>query len=259
VGRLAAGLAHEVGNPIAAVLGYVSMLRTERIPAEEAAEMLARVEREVERVDRIIRDLLAYSRPGRGSVAPHGLAPLVEDALGLLRPQKKWRAIGCTLELAEGLPPALVDADLLRQVLVNLLLNALDALPEGGRMWVRAAAVRREASGEVAWEGGPPASFALGELHAVELPRGGAGLPAGRRALVVSVTDDGPGIAPQDLPRVFDPFFTTKEPGRGTGLGLAICQSAVAGMGGELWAWSRPGVGTQLAFFVLAADDPPVL
>ncbi|HOX45757.1 MAG TPA: ATP-binding protein [Myxococcota bacterium] len=256
VGRLAAGLAHEVGNPIAAVLGYVSMLRTERIPPEEAADMLRRVEREVERVDRIIRDLLAYSRPGRGSVAPHAPAALVDDALGLLRPQKKWKSITCAVELSADLPAVQVDADLLRQVLVNLLLNALDALPEGGHLWVRAAVAEAEPAGETRWVGGEPASFGLGELHAIQLPRGGAGLPAGRRAVVFSVTDDGAGIAPQDLPHVFDPFFTTKEPGRGTGLGLAICQSAVASLGGEIWAWSRPGLGTQVAFFVPAVAPP---
>jgi two-component system, NtrC family, sensor kinase len=258
VGRLAAGLAHEVGNPIAAVLGYVGMLRTERIPPEEQADMLQRVEREVERVDRIIRDLLAYSRPGRGHVGPHAPAALVEDALGLLRPQKKWKTITCALELPADLPAVLVDPDLLRQVLVNLLLNALDALPEAGHLWVRAAVAEAEPAGGARWVGGEPASFGLGELHAVQLPRGGASLPAGRRVVVFSVTDDGSGIAPQDLPRVFDPFFTTKEPGRGTGLGLAICQSAVASLGGEIWAWSRPGLGTQLAFFV-PVEDPPRL
>jgi hypothetical protein len=257
VGRLAAGLAHEIGNPIAAVLGYVNMLRTEDIPPGEARDMLARVEREVERVDRILRELLAYSRPHQATLGAHRPEELLADALALLRPQKKWKQITCLEELPAGLPAVRADAELLRQVLVNLLMNALDALPTGGHLWVRAASVQREEDGRLGWNGqaSEPAFFGLGELHAIHPPRGGAGLGPGARAVVFAVVDDGAGIAAQDLSRVFDPFFTTKEPGRGTGLGLAICHSAVQSMGGEIWAWSRPGLGTQLAFHLPVDPD----
>lgn len=254
VGRLAAGLAHEVGNPLSALLGFVGLLRDPELPAPERLDILSRMERELRRVDGIIRDLLAYSRPGKRELLPCAPAEIVQDAQGLLASQKKMKQISLVLEVPKVLPPVLADFDLARQVLVNLMFNALDALAPGGHLWLRAAAVERSEDGALAWgeDGREPDFFGLGELHALRLPRDGAGIPPGKRAVVFSVVDDGAGIAPEHIGSVFDPFFTTKEAGQGTGLGLAICHASITAMGGEIWIWSRPGLGTQAAFYLPA-------
>ncbi len=255
VGLLAAGLAHEVGNPLSAIAGYVGMLRTEDLPPSEQADILARVRREIERIDKIIRDLLAYSRPGRGEVRASAPAELAEAAVALLRPQKKFKQIAFESGVPSGLPLVECDPDLVCQVLVNLLLNALDEVDPGGRLWLRAAACRRTADGDLVWPGhdGEPAFFAGGDLNRISPPRSGRGIQPGSEVVVFAVIDDGPGIDQADLVRIFDPFFTTKQPGSGTGLGLAICHASIQSLGGEIWAVSEPGAGTQLAFWLPVA------
>jgi two-component system NtrC family sensor kinase len=255
VGRLAAGLAHEVGNPLAAILGYVEMLKTERFPIPEQQDILNRVQREVERVDGIIRNLLAYSRPGRSLITAVSPAAVVEEALALLRPQKKFKQVVFEALVPHDLPSVLADFDLIRQALVNLLLNALDAVAAGGHLWVRAVALRRSPDGGLLWNGAShePDFFSLGDIHCIRPPRDGRDLIGGREVVVFSVVDDGQGIPPENLLKVFDPFFTTKEPGKGTGLGLAMCHAGVTAMGGEIWVYSRQGVGTQFAFLLNVA------
>jgi signal transduction histidine kinase len=145
------------------------------------------------------------------------------------------------------LPQVRADPDLICQVLVNLMLNALDAVESGGHIWVRAALLERSAGGELLWPGDPE-FFNLGEVHRIRPPEDGKAIAPGGRVVVFTVVDDGPGIAEENLTRVFDPFYTTKEPGQGTGLGLAICHSSVHALGGEIWVYAKPGSGTQMAF-----------
>jgi signal transduction histidine kinase len=251
VGKLAAGLAHEIGNPISAILGYVEMLQSEVVPEDEQRDVLTRVQSEVERIDTIIRDLLAYSRPGRDNVVAVPPAELIEEAMALIRPQKKFKLIEFALEISGELPQVRADPDLICQVLVNLMLNALDVVESGGHIWVRAALLERSAEGELLWPGNPE-FFDLGEVHRIRPPENGKAIMPGERVVVFTVVDDGPGIAEENLTRVFDPFYTTKEPGKGTGLGLAICHSSVHALGGEIWVYSKPGTGagsgTQMAF-----------
>jgi two-component system NtrC family sensor kinase len=250
VGKLAAGLAHEIGNPISAILGYVEMLQSEVVEADEQRDVLSRVQSEVERIDTIIRDLLAYSRPGRDNVVAVGPGELVENAMSLIRPQKKSKLIKFDIEIPGELPEVQADPDRMRQVLVNLMLNALDAVEPGGRIWVRAAVLGRSLEGVLGWPGqkDPPAFFDLGEIHRIRPPEDGKAIRPGQNVVVFTVVDDGPGIQEQNLTRVFDPFYTTTEPGKGTGLGLAICHATVQAMGGEIWVFSTPGKGTQMAF-----------
>jgi signal transduction histidine kinase len=250
VGFLAAGLAHEVGNPIAAIGGYVGMLRTEQVPEDQQKDILGRVEREIERIDKIIRDLLSYSRPGKGEAVPCDLIELIADATDLLRPQKKFKQIEFVSQ-DDAMPWVLCDPDLVRQVLVNLMFNALDAVDEGGHIWVRVHRLTRRADGDFDWGSDKtPGCFELGVLHRVRPPADGQGLPVDQEVVVVSVVDDGHGINSDRLGQIFDPFYSTKEPGQGTGLGLCICLSAIHAQGGEIWAWSREGLGTQLAFWL---------
>ena len=203
IGMLAAGVAHEVNNPLAYVLNNVEIAMKQLAPLGEATrqgrDALGVALEGVDRIRTIVRDLLALSRVDDASVGPVDLLGVVESTLALARNEIAARA-----ELVyEHEPVSLASGTAARigQVLLNLLANALEALPVESR--------------ETNW------------LRVVVRPSTNGGV-------VIEVSDNGVGIAPDHAPRVFDPFFTTKAPGSGTGLGLAISQRLVAEMGGEL-------------------------
>jgi signal transduction histidine kinase len=219
VGRLAAGLAHEVGNPLGAVAGYVELARTRLPPAPhpDLVDALARIEAAAGRIDRIVRDLLDFARPAPPLLAPVALAPAIDAALRLARVQRRFKNVQVELALPPDLSRVAADEGHLAQVLLNLLLNAGDAMRAEGRVRITADA------------------------------------EDGR--VVLRVADDGPGIAPEDLPRIFDPFFTTKEPGEGTGLGLALSHRIVESFGGEILAGNAPGRGAVFTLRFRAAGE----
>lgn len=200
VGRLAAGLAHEVGNPIAALLGLEDLLLEGGLDATEQHDFLQRMRKETERINRILRDLLQFARPGEVQPAvgtAHGdVASAVTDTIALVAPQKAMREVELDLSIPDGLPSVALGDEQLVQLVLNLLLNAVDALDGGGRVRV----VAREDHG------------------GVEL----------------SVEDNGPGVALAVRERLFEPFVTTKEVGKGTGLGLAVCRGLVEAVGGSI-------------------------
>jgi len=217
VGRLAAGVAHEVGNPLAAVGNYVEVLR--RRGADP--DLVAAIERETARIDIIVRSLLDYARPRGAQRDPLDVTALVDGAVALLDAQGALRGVDVVVSAESDLPVVRGDRSGFEQVFVNLLLNALDATGPGGRIAVRTAATRL---------GDGPAGGAEGGAA----PRHLADVPDGAQAVAVVIEDSGPGV-PEDLrERVFDPFFTTKAPGRGTGLGLAIVQRIVHDHGGRI-------------------------
>ncbi|MFT3914294.1 MAG: ATP-binding protein [Anaeromyxobacteraceae bacterium] len=220
VGRLAAGVAHEIGNPLGAIAGYAEIARgrVERGQAAEAVDFLDRIRADVRRIDAIVRDLLDFARPAEPALGPVGLGGAVEAAVRLARPQPRFRDVEVTVRVPPGLPPVVADARRLEGVVLNLLLNAADAMGGRGPLELAAAA-----------EGG---------------------------AVVLDVLDRGTGIAPENLPRVFDPFFTTKPPGAGTGLGLSICLRVVESFGGTLEAANREGGGARLRVRLPAAAGP---
>ena len=206
VGTLAAGVAHEVGNPLAAILGYVEILQGTAQNADDR-DMLDRVHKEVLRINDIIRELLAYSRPAPEE-ALGSVAVAIETVVSLIKPQPKMRDVEIQADVMPGLPAVALSEAKLQQVLLNLCLNAADAMPDGGRLTIVAR-------------------------------------PADEEDLVmVTVADQGMGIAPDKLPRVFDPFFTTKDPGAGTGLGLSIVDRILQDHGGEIRVDSVVGEGT---------------
>jgi signal transduction histidine kinase len=208
VGRLAAGLAHEVGNPLGAIAGYAEIARARLPPgaAPDLAEAIDRIASAAERIDRTVRDLLDFARPVPLTLRPVGVGAAVEGALRLARVQSRFRGVEVEVEAAPDLPPVLADEQHLAQVFLNLFLNAGDAMRGQGRV-------------RVASRAGP----------------GGT--------VQVEVADTGPGIATADLARIFDPFFTTKDPGDGTGLGLAICHRIVETFGGAIEAENAPSGG----------------
>jgi len=221
VGRLAAGLAHEVGNPLGAIAGYAEVARS-RLPPGADPELGVSVERIAQaaaRIDRTVRDLLDFARPVPLTLRPVSLAAALEAALRLARVQARFRKVDLVLDLPEDLPPVLADEHHLAQLFLNLLLNAGDAMQGSGRVRVSG----RPAAGGVE----------------------------------VEVADTGPGIAPEDLPRVFDPFFTTKDPGEGTGLGLAICHRIAETFGGSIEAENGPEGGAVLRLRLVAARGEP--
>ncbi len=201
VGRLAAGLAHEIGNPIAAVLGFQELLLDGDVPPDEARDFLQRMKRETERIHRVLRDLLDFARaPSRkAGVAgdPGDAGHAIETVLTLIEPQKELREVEIERRIAPSPLVALAEEQLV-QVLLNLLMNAGDAAPRpNGRVRV---SVGRDEGGNA----------------------------------TVSVEDNGPGIAEQVEESLFEPFVTTKEVGKGTGLGLAVCKGLVESAGGSI-------------------------
>jgi len=206
VGRVAAGVAHEVGNPLGSVTGYLAMLRDEGLSTGEKGEYLARMDKELVRINRIMLDLLNYARPPRLECGDLDLNALLRDVHHLLLSQAEFGQTAIELQLEESIPPVRGDLHRLRQMLVNLILNASQSMAEGGEVAVRS-------------------------FHD---PARGTG---------VTVTDQGAGIPPEDLPHIFEPFFTARKGGRGSGLGLALCQQITTSMGAAIKVDSRPGVG----------------
>lgn len=245
IGLLAAGVAHEVGNPLGAIGTYVEVLR--RRGADQ--EVTAGVSRELERVDRIVRSLLDYARPHEDPLAPVDAAAIARGAYELLRAQGAFRAVRVELDVADGIPSVLGRAHVLEQSLVNLLLNAVDATPPhaggviviGARRW--------------AYEPGQALSKRASDPGYVAYPRQAERRPAraefanGQIGALLFVADSGPGVAPADRDKVFEPFYTTKAPGRGTGLGLAIVARSVHEMGGVVWVDSAREGGAAFKLF----------
>jgi two-component system NtrC family sensor kinase len=200
VGRLAAGLAHEVGNPIAALLGLEDLLLEGGLDAAEQQDFLQRMRKETERINRILRDLLQFARPGESheptSAAQGDVAEAVADTAALIAPQKAMRDVELELAVPDGLPAVALGPEQLMQLVLNLLLNAVDALDGGGRVRVTAE---------------PSAT-----------------------GVQLVVEDNGPGVVEAVRVRLFEPFVTTKEVGKGTGLGLAVCRGLVEAVGGSI-------------------------
>ena len=243
VGRLAAGIAHEVGNPLGAIGTYADVLR--RRGAD--AEVMSGIARELERIDRIVRSLLDYARPREDSLQPVAAGAVARGAFELLQAQGALKGVRAALEVASDVPGILGRAHVLERMLVNLMLNAVDAAPGG----VVALGARR-------WEyepvGFPPkrrsdparASFPRLPERRPSRVEFAAGLPGA----LLYVADSGPGVAPADRQKVFEPFYTTKAPGRGTGLGLAIVAREVHEMGGVVWVdRAREGGAAFKLFF----------
>lgn len=220
VGSLSAGVAHEVGNPVSAIMGLAEVLQEGGLEPEEETEYLERIRKEAERVNGIIRDLLEYARPNLDQEElPGCLTDAVDAAVGLLAPQKTFRGVTVQVMLAGSLPAVRPGTDQLTQVLVNLLLNAADAMGGEGEVRIRA---------ELLDEGD--------RVH-------------------VQVSDSGGGVPEEELDRIFEPFYSTKDPGSGTGLGLALCEGIITREGGTVSAANSKSGGLSVNLILPVIDD----
>jgi signal transduction histidine kinase len=223
VGRLAAGLAHEIGNPIAAVMGLEDLLLDGGLSASEQRDFLLRMKQETERIHRILKDLLAFARPGvpggRDDDASGSVEAAVHDTVALLMPHQALKEVELALDVHPDLPEVALSRERLVQVVLNLVLNAADAVGAGGHVRIAAE-------------------------------RGGLGVR-------LSVEDDGPGIDPNVRNRLFEPFVTTKEVGKGTGLGLAVCRGLVESIGGSIVLDETVTRGARFVVELPAARSAP--
>lgn len=255
IGRLAAGVAHEIGNPLGAVLGYVSVLG--RRGAEP--ELVGGLEREARRIDRIVRGLLDYARPGAAEREALAFGAALDQVLELLRRQGRLGGVEVRLALEPGLPCIAASRHGVEQVLVNLLLNAEAAMQGSGVIEITARATRyRPVRPMPARRADDPPGIDYSHLRRL---RGAEPatmrLEAGDGIVEVVVADTGPGIAEEHRALVFDPFFTTKAPGEGTGLGLAIVASTLAEMGAGIEAGAAPGGGAAFTLSFPVWRDAP--
>lgn len=238
VGRLASDVAHEVGTPLNIISGRAESIR-KGLPADHPAERhVATILRQTERITGSLRELLDYTRPRRPAVRPHPVGPLLNRLVELLEPLAQRRGVELKMRVAAGLLPIRADADLFQQAFMNLVTNALDATPPGGRVQLVAA---------VDFEPGPGAAEARPSVR-----RGVSPDPC----VTILVEDAGGGIPAQRLERIFEPFFSTKAPGRGTGLGLSIVEDIVRAHGGAIEIASAEGRGTTVLLHWPAVREP---
>jgi two-component system NtrC family sensor kinase len=226
VGRLAAGVAHEINNPLTGVLTYTHMLLRRKDIAPEVRSDLETIVAATERVRKIVKGLLDFSRQTKLDPEPTDINRLVGSTVALLENQALVKGVAIKFNPGENLPQVKLDRSQIQSVLINIIINALDATEPGGNINVYTASAL-------------------------------SGNEGGRKGIEITIADTGCGIPPENLDKLFDPFFTTKETGQGTGLGLSVSLGIVHRHGGNIRVQSEPGKGTR--FFVWLAIDKGAL
>jgi signal transduction histidine kinase len=218
LGRLSAAIAHEINNPLGIIRNYIQVIRQAIADRPESVQALNVVGSEVDRIARTVRQLLDAFRPDAGRPSAIDAGEILKDVLEFVGPELTQNDISVTHADFDNLPFVIGREDPLRQVFINLMLNAKDAMPEGGTLEITAE--------------------------------------SDRRFITFSFADEGTGIDPDTLNQLFDPFFSTKESQRGTGLGLSICRSILEGFGGSIEAFSAeaPRVGAIFRISLLRVD-----
>ena len=231
VGQLAGGIAHDFNNVLNVIIGYSKLLLANFTPGDQAYGRIEEIRKAGERAATLTQQLLAFSR--KQVLQPHvvNLADTLHDIDHMLR-----RMIGEHIEIAVTIDPHLaqvkIDPIQVQQLLMNLVVNSRDAMPQGGKLTFELMNQEMDES--------------AGRLH---------NIPAGRYVML-SVSDNGSGMTPEVRRHVFEPFFSTKEVGQGTGLGLATVYGIVRQSGGHIWLYSEPGIGTTFKIFFPRVDQP---
>ena len=261
IGRFAAGVAHEVGNPLGAILGYTSILQKEGMDREESKDYLKRIEKEIERINRIVRELLDFARPSKFEIKEVEINKVIESTLSLLSYQKNFKNIESRLDLQSDLPKIKGDESQLSQVFMNIILNAIDAMPEAGTLTIQTRTHILESVDVDRLQGiyprrrrNDPMKSDYSHLRKSDpLAALFKKFSGGDHLVEIRISDTGIGIKKEDLENIFDPFFTTKAPDKGTGLGLSISLRIVESLGGEIRVESEVGKGTTLEVYFPAA------
>jgi signal transduction histidine kinase len=221
VGQLAAGLAHEVGNPLAAIQGLLDLLLDGDLEPEQQRDFLQRVSRETERINRILRDLLQFARhphrlKGDTPLVPGNVEVATQETISLLHPQPSFRGMETSLDIETDLPAVTLEHEQIIQVLLNLLLNSASACKGQGRVLVKAS-----------------------------LAEDGVRL---------MIEDNGPGVSKELADTIFEPFVSSKEVGEGTGLGLSVCRGLVEDSGGSIQLDSHYHAGARFVLILRIAN-----
>lgn len=216
LGQMAASIAHEVNNPLAGVLVYTQLLTKKiaggNIPKEIALDYLSKMDSELTRSTKLIRSLLDFARQSLPTLREIELNDVVNQALDLTAHSAELQHVEVMRELAPSLPKLMADFDQLQQVCTNLILNAIQAMPEGGRLTLRTSANNSQ--------------------------------------VIIEVQDTGCGISPENMRKLFTPFFTTKEKGKGVGLGLAVAHGIIQRHQGRIEVQSKEGEGTTFTIYL---------
>jgi len=210
IGELAAGIAHEIRNPIAGIGGAIQVLTDELAPNDHRREIFAEILNQIDRIDQDVKDLLSYARTAKPTLAESDINKVVQQVLFLVRDRAAQQEVHVEVNLDESLPEIEIDDKQIQQVLVNLALNGIQAMPEGGSL-----------------------TLATGLRNS----------PDGSQFVEIEVQDSGKGIPPKIMRKIFTPFFTTRH--TGTGLGLPISQKIVHQHEGRIEVKSEPGQGTS--------------
>lgn len=258
IGRLAAGVAHEVGNPLGAILGYTKILQEGMESREEEVSYLRRIENEIDRINNIVRGLLDFSRPTKFEIQEVDVNGTITSTISLVSHQKSFKRIEIKLDLEPDLPPVTADESQLQQVFINLFLNAADAMPDGGTLSVQTeeTVVSRGTEGEFEAifprrRKSDPEKSDYSHLRKFKpLPLIYDKYGEGDRLIRIKISDTGCGIDKADLQKIFDPFFTTKPPDKGTGLGLSISLRIIEIFNGQIRAESQVGKGSTFTILL---------
>jgi len=216
LGQLAASIAHEVNNPLAGVLVYTQLLAKklagDTLPKEVALDYLSKMESELTRSARLVRNLLDFARQSEPALRQVNSNEVINRAFTLVAHQAELQNIQAIKELDPSLPKFMADFDQLQQVCTNLILNAVQAMPDGGRLTLRTSADDNQVK--------------------------------------IEIQDTGCGISPENIRKLFTPFFTTKEKGKGVGLGLAIAYGIIQRHRGSIEVQSKEGEGTTFTIYL---------
>jgi signal transduction histidine kinase len=217
VATLVAGLAHEIGTPMGVIKGHANQLES-AVSDEDAKWRLRTIQEQVSRISKIIQTLLNMARPGKAQQVPVSLKSVIEMTLAFLSEKFSHRGIEARSEI-DSAPSVLGDSERLQQLFLNLFMNAVDAMPDGGELRV---ALDSTADGKIK----------------------------------ITIADDGQGIPARDLQRIFEPFFTSKEAGTGNGLGLMVAKGIVKDHGGSIEVKSEQGQGTEFRILFPCSAEP---
>jgi two-component system, NtrC family, sensor kinase len=232
VGRFSSGIAHEIGNPIGIIMGYLDLLKKKGVSETEREDYLSRSQSELDRIRTIIRQLLDFSRPSTGDLRPVPVHDIIDDVSKIAKTQPLMTQLHVERLLSASDHTVIADPNKLRQVFVNLMINAADAIASSPNSHCGKLTIKSETFSDHDGESGSQ-----------------------DRWLKLMYIDNGHGIPPEHVVNVFDPFYSTKEPGKGTGLGLSVCYMIVEEIGGTIAVSSEALEGTTVTILLPLVEE----